>query len=103
MTVLLRVNADVVSDRYQWQLALLTTLLDWYLKLPAIEGRMRLMMEHWNASAPVTPQLYLYSEADGIVPANAIERFIATQVLPRSISVLFSGIFISFLIVLLIL
>jgi hypothetical protein len=34
----------------------------------------------WYNLAPVCPQLYLYSDADPLVPASDVERYMAVQV-----------------------
>lgn len=60
---------------------LLSSAFGVYLNLPQIKSRTAEVLDFWKKDAPITPQLYLYSEADAIVDSKDISRFKAEQVL----------------------
>jgi hypothetical protein len=55
-------------------------LYKWYLNLPYINERLGSTWNCWTADAPVSPQLYMFSKADRIVPAHQVQNFMLQQV-----------------------
>ncbi|KAJ9531878.1 hypothetical protein QJQ45_022016 [Haematococcus lacustris] len=53
--------------------------LRWYLDRPSVKLREKEVYEAWYDMAPTCPQLYLYSDADPLVPPAEVERFMDIQ------------------------
>lgn len=49
------------------------------LKLPAVNGRLSSLMGQLKTGQPSCPQLYIYSSADKVIPAEYVESFITEQ------------------------
>ncbi|WOG83550.1 hypothetical protein DCAR_0102726 [Daucus carota subsp. sativus] len=49
------------------------------LKLPAVDGRLSSLMGQLKSRQPSCPQLYIYSSADKVIPAEYVESFITEQ------------------------
>ncbi|GIL79695.1 hypothetical protein Vretimale_12269 [Volvox reticuliferus] len=65
-----------------WQGALLNgtrSFMESYLQSKGVKLRTEEVYDAWYNLAPVCPQLYLYSDADPLVPASDVERYMAVQ------------------------
>lgn len=49
------------------------------LRLPLVNGRLTYLMDQMKSGQPSCPQLYIYSTADKVIPAESVESFIAEQ------------------------
>ncbi|KAL1803571.1 hypothetical protein ACET3Z_032218 [Daucus carota] len=49
------------------------------LRLPPVNGRLTSLMDQLKSGQPRCPQLYIYSTADKVIPAESVESFIAEQ------------------------
>ncbi|GIL52524.1 hypothetical protein Vafri_8369 [Volvox africanus] len=65
-----------------WQGALLNgtrSFMESYLESKGVKLRTEEVYDAWYNLAPVCPQLYLYSDADPLVPASDVERYMGVQ------------------------
>lgn len=67
---------DVVEKALQ---ALLEKFFSVYLKLPAVQRKLEDLTEILAREQPPCPQLYIYSTADRVIPAESVEAFIRLQ------------------------
>ncbi|KAK1387254.1 transmembrane protein 53 [Heracleum sosnowskyi] len=49
------------------------------LRLPPVNGKLTFLMDKMKSGQPRCPQLYIYSSADKVIPAEFVESFIAEQ------------------------
>lgn len=49
------------------------------LRLPPVNGKLTFLMDQMKSGQPRCPQLYIYSSADKVIPAEFVESFIAEQ------------------------
>lgn len=60
-------------------LNILEKIFDVVLNLPAINRRLSDVLELLSMEQPKCPQLYIYSSADMVIPANCVESFVEMQ------------------------
>jgi hypothetical protein len=79
LSVLLSKPAAEAGEEHAALLRLGHTAASSYLALPVIKNRLRKINQAWACSAPLAPQLYLYSSADKLIPYTHVEAFAAQQ------------------------
>ncbi|GFR49268.1 hypothetical protein Agub_g11248 [Astrephomene gubernaculifera] len=73
---------ELRQDMPGWQGALLggtRGFLQGYLRSRGVQLRTEEVYDAWYNLAPTCPQLYLYSDADPLVPAGDVERYMGVQ------------------------
>jgi pimeloyl-ACP methyl ester carboxylesterase len=72
--------AETVSDDLPSTVAAVQHLAERYLALPSISRHLRETRAAWGQISLNIPQLYLYSTADALIPAQQVENFIDLQI-----------------------
>jgi pimeloyl-ACP methyl ester carboxylesterase len=72
-------SAETIGDDLPRTVAAVQRLAEKYLSLPSIIHHLRETRDAWGRISPHVPQLYLYSTADALIPAQHIENFIELQ------------------------
>jgi pimeloyl-ACP methyl ester carboxylesterase len=72
-------SAETVGDDLPSIVATVQRLAERYLALPSISRHLRETRAAWGQISPRVPQLYLYSTADALIPAQQVENFIDMQ------------------------
>ncbi|XP_022141695.1 transmembrane protein 53 [Momordica charantia] len=82
MEVSIRNKDDKESKPAVTEAALLMVLEKFFgvvLNLPTVNRRLSDVLDMLSSSQPSCPQLYIYSSADRVIPANSVESFIEEQ------------------------
>eukprot|EP00884_Botryococcus_braunii_P020862 jgi/Botrbrau1/745/Bobra.0181s0004.1 len=71
--------ADGVEERHPWMISMARTAFRPILGSPYISKRLQEVYDAWETTAPICPQLFLYSAADALIPTSEVQRFMRIQ------------------------
>lgn len=84
LSAMLEQPVDTLDAKHPVAVQCATRLAEQYLALPSVHRRLMDVRKAWESRTTNTPQLYLYSSRDPLIPLQQVESFIEQQKLLAS-------------------